>query len=112
MRRGYQLDPIPQAVSAPSTAAETRGNVTCFPKRAKVILMKTVTLLGAIALLATALGAESLAPSDQQQVETALKEVQDQQLQIAENQVKIDAKLATVAEAVRVARIYSSRGGR
>jgi len=74
--------------------------------------MKTVTLLGVIAFLATALMAQSFAPSDQQQVEAALKEVQDQQLQIAENQVKIDAKLATVSEAVRVARIYASRGGR
>jgi hypothetical protein len=74
--------------------------------------MKTVTLLSVLALLATALGAQSLAPNDQQQIEAALKEVQDQQLQIAENQVKIDAKLATVTEAVRVARIYSSRGGR
>jgi len=45
-------------------------------------------------------------------VEALLKEVQAQQLVIADNQTKIDAKLAVVAEAIRVARIYGSRGGR
>jgi len=37
--------------------------------------------------------------------------VQAQQRQIAENQANIDAKLASLAEAIRVARIYASRGG-
>ena len=74
--------------------------------------MKTLTLLGVLALLATALGAQSTPPNDLNQLEAVMKEVQAQQLQIAENQDKIDAKLATVTEAVRVARIYSSRGGR
>ena len=45
-------------------------------------------------------------------VEALIKEVQAQQVVIAENQAKIDAKLVTLAEAIRVARIYSSRGGR
>ncbi len=30
---------------------------------------------------------------------------------LAENQAKIEAKLATIAEAIRVARIYGSRSG-
>jgi hypothetical protein len=41
-----------------------------------------------------------------------IKEVQAQQVVIADNQAKIDAKLVALAEAIRVARIYSSRGGR
>ncbi len=41
----------------------------------------------------------------------ALKEVQAQQAQIAENQAKIEVKLVSIGEAVRVARIYASRGG-
>ena len=45
------------------------------------------------------------------QVLALLKEVQAQQAQLAENQAAIDAKLAAIAEAVRVARIYSSRSG-
>jgi cell division protein FtsL len=50
-------------------------------------------------------------PSEQRLLEL-VKEVQTQQGQIAENQTKIDEKLTEVAETVRVARIFSSRGGR
>ena len=52
--------------------------------------------------------------ASQQQVQQVLavaKEVQVQQVAIAENQAKIDAKLATIAENIRVARIYATRGG-
>jgi hypothetical protein len=74
--------------------------------------MKKLMLLGAIALFATSIGAQSPATDDQEKMEALLKEVQAQQLVIADNQAKIDAKLAAVAEAIRVARIYGSRGGR
>jgi hypothetical protein len=50
--------------------------------------------------------------AERQQVLAVIKEIQTQQATIAENQAKIDEKLAAVAEAIRVARIYSSRGGR
>jgi hypothetical protein len=76
------------------------------------LLMKKLTLLGALVLLATSIGAQSPASPDQKELEALFKVVQDQQIQIAENQAKIDAKLALLAEAIRVARIYSSRGGR
>jgi hypothetical protein len=39
-----------------------------------------------------------------------IKQVQAQQTQIADNQAKIDAKLADVAETLRVARIFTARG--
>ena len=74
--------------------------------------MKKLTLLGALVLLATSISAQSPAANEQKQVVAMLKEVQAQQLQIADNQAKIDEKLATLAEAIRVARIYGSRGGR
>jgi len=75
--------------------------------------MKKITLLGALIILATSIGAQTPAPNDQQrQLELALKEVQAQQLQIADNQTQIETKLASLGEALRVARIYSSRGGR
>jgi hypothetical protein len=45
-------------------------------------------------------------------VEALIKEIQAQQVVIADNQAKIDAKLVTLGEAIRVAKIYSSRGGR
>ena len=47
----------------------------------------------------------------QQQVLAIAREIRAQQAAIAENQAKFDAKLATIAEALRVARIFSSRGG-
>ena len=46
-----------------------------------------------------------------QQVLAVVREVQKQQVAIAENQTKIEAKVAAIAESLRVARIYSSRGG-
>lgn len=46
-----------------------------------------------------------------QQIIALARELQAQQAAIAENQTKIEAKLATIAEALRVARIYTSRGG-
>jgi hypothetical protein len=49
---------------------------------------------------------------EQQQVVALAKEVQGQQAAIVDNQSKIDAKLATITEAVRLAKIYASRAGR
>ena len=67
--------------------------------------------LFALALLVQVKAADPATPSEQQLL-AVIKEIQTQQAMIAENQAKIEAKLATVGEAVRVARIYSSRGGR
>ena len=64
------------------------------------------------ALLVAAPAAD--APDVNQQVQQVLavaKEVRGQQTAIAENMEKIDAKLATITEYLRQARIYSSRGG-
>jgi hypothetical protein len=58
--------------------------------------------------------AQSRAPTSpsQEQLLALIKEVHDQQTELTANQAKIDEKLAAVAEAIRQARIYSSRGGR
>jgi len=40
-----------------------------------------------------------------------LNDVVSQQAMIADNQMKIDAKLATISESLRLARIYVGRGG-
>ncbi len=74
--------------------------------------MKKLMLLGALALFATSIGAQSTAPEDPKRAEALIKEIQAQQLVIADNQARIDAKLVTLGEAIRVARIYASRGGR
>jgi hypothetical protein len=48
-------------------------------------------------------------PNQEQQLLALIKEVQAQQAQLAENQAKIEEKLAAVAETIRTARIYSKR---
>jgi hypothetical protein len=65
-------------------------------------------------LLVSAPAAEPTKESEreQQQVLALAKEIQGQQTAMAENQTKIDAKMATIAETLRQARIYSSRGGK
>ena len=74
--------------------------------------MKNLLAIGSLcfASLACLNAAEPAAPQDQQVV-AAVKEIQAQQAQIAENQAKIEAKMATIAEAVRMAKIYASRAG-
>jgi hypothetical protein len=75
--------------------------------------MKKLLILASVALFAGVTGAQSPANDEQQrQLEAMLRQVQAQQIQIADNQAKIEAKLATLAESIRVARLYSSRGGR
>lgn len=75
--------------------------------------MKRISILACLLLatLAQANPAEPVAAPEQQLL-AAIKEVQTQQIAIAENQGKIDEKIAAIVEAVRVARIYSSRSGR
>ena len=66
-------------------------------------------ILFAGALSITSSSAQAPAKNDDQAVLQLVKEVQAQQLEIAANQTKIEEKLAEIAEAIRVARIYSSR---
>jgi uncharacterized protein YlxW (UPF0749 family) len=77
--------------------------------------MKTFSALIVACLLGVGFSASAAEPSkeserDQQQLLALAKEVQGQQATIAENQTKIDAKMASIAEALRLARIYSTRG--
>jgi dihydrodipicolinate synthase/N-acetylneuraminate lyase len=78
--------------------------------------MKQTAKLAAIVsagLLCVGSAAEPTAESvqEQQQLSRVVKELQEQQATIADNQTKIEAKLAAVAEAVRQARIFASRAG-
>ena len=76
--------------------------------------MKTLSALIAACLFGATAHAPAAEPAketerEQQQLTALVKEVQAQQTTIADNQAKIDAKLATIAEALRQAKIYSSR---
>ena len=75
--------------------------------------MKKFLIFASVALFAGVTGAQSPATDEQQrQLEAMLRQVQAQQNQIADNQAKIDEKLVVLAETIRVARLYSRRGGR
>jgi hypothetical protein len=77
--------------------------------------MKSLALIVILSLALLVSGPAAEAPDAHavpEQILAIIKEVQTQQAAIAGNQEKIDAKLATIAESVRVARIYSSRGGK
>lgn len=71
--------------------------------------LPALTAFFSLLLLMAAPAAEP--PNADQQVLAAAREVQKQQVAIAENQAKIEAKVAAIAEALRVARIYSGRAG-
>jgi hypothetical protein len=73
--------------------------------------MKILSAL--IAVCAFTVAASAAGPQsdrDQQQVAALAKELQAQQTAIADNQKKIDEKMAAIAEALRLARIYAGRG--
>ena len=71
-----------------------------------------IALSAALALAASSHAQAPAAQTQQdQQMLAVIKELQTQQAALAENQAKIEAKLATVTEALRLARIYASRGG-
>ena len=68
------------------------------------------SLLLPATLLIIPFGAAQTPDANQEQKLLALiKDVQTQQAQLAENQAKIEEKLAQVAETIRTARIYTKR---
>lgn len=75
-------------------------------------MKRTIYLAGlvSVSLLSTLSAADPAKAQSDQQVIRLAKEIQAQQAAISENQAKIDAKIAAVAEEVRQARIYASRG--
>ena len=70
------------------------------------------TALFAMSLLILPLFAQTPEAKKADELSALIKEVQAQQVTIAQNQAKIDEKLATLGETIREARIFSSRGGR
>ena len=86
-------------------------------KTKPIFLAMAVSGVIALSLLAPALSTGQTVPAaqpgtDSKALGTLIQEVQAQQKTIADNQAKIDEKLAAIAENLRQARIYISRGGR
>jgi hypothetical protein len=68
-----------------------------------------VLALSSVALLAASASRGQTPEANDEKLLALVKEVQAQQTQIVENQGKIEAKLAEIAETIRVARIFTSR---
>ena len=80
------------------------SNLDYLPEMKRVFLLLTPALLFVSVSFAQAPDA-----SQEAQLLALVKEVQTQQAQLAENQAKIEEKLATITETVRSARIYTKR---
>jgi hypothetical protein len=75
--------------------------------------MKFLLSLGLVAMITAApIAAQAPASKDDQELLVLIKEVQSQQSQIAVNQGKIEAKLAELAETIRVARLTAGKVGK
>lgn len=72
----------------------------------------TAILMAGVLVTAAVVNGQTATAAQEQQAAVVVKEIRQQQAQIAENQAKIDAKLASIVELVRQARIFASRGGR
>ena len=82
------------------------GEAAFFP-------MKLFFSFALIAVMAAApIAAQAPASKDDQELLTLIKEVQAQQAQIADNQTKIEAKMADLAETIRVARLFAAKAGK
>lgn len=68
--------------------------------------------LAAAALLAHPSNAPAQAGGDDPIVLTALEDLVKQQTLLQENQTKMDAQIAVIAEDVRQSRLFAARGGR
>jgi len=76
------------------------------PKSLSITVIVALAFMGAL-LVPTPSGGQT---GEEINTTQLLNDVTAQQATIADNQTKIDAKLATIGENVRQARIYASRG--
>jgi len=96
-----------------SSAVETAGTRLALTY-GQNLSMKTVFSSAIVILtaLVSSGSAQNPAVANEQRLLTLVQQVQAQQAQIASNQDKLDTKLAEVAEAIRLARIFAGRGGK
>jgi len=73
----------------------------------KKLLLSLLSLLAAGAVLIW----PTYAQDTTQQLFTVVNSLKQQQAEIADNQAKLDQKIADVGETIRVARVFMSRAG-
>jgi hypothetical protein len=88
----------------PSEERDLLDPRSCSMNQKSLLLFFCLTSLWLVVALA-----QTADPKQEEQLLTLAREIQAQQAQIADNQGKIEAKLAELGEAIRVARIYSKR---
>ena len=71
-----------------------------------------MAVFASVAVMITAGSGQTPASKDDEMLLALAADVQAQQARIADNQTKIDAKMAEVLEAIRVARIFAGRSGK
>jgi len=69
-------------------------------------------LLGISLLAISPFFAQTPNAGEEERINALIKEIQTQQATIADNQTKLEERLAALAETIRQARIYASRGGK
>ena len=79
------------------------------PKSFSMAALAAAVVAGAV--LAPPSSSGQLGGDDPVVLNALVTEVTNQQATLADNQNKIDAKLAGIAENIRLARIYAGRGG-
>ena len=97
-------------VFQPEQRLPDNGNAFCFSSVATQMNRTALAAAFSLILLGPVRAADPVDPQEQQ-LAAVVKEIQAQQAQIAANQAKIEEKMAGIAEAVRIARIYVSRAG-
>ena len=78
---------------------------------AKTFFVPALGISALAAVLLAPMPSQGQAGADDAALTVVVNDIAAQQAAIIDNQTKIDAKLATIGESVRVARIFVSRGG-
>lgn len=80
-------------------------------KKPKTLMLWGAAAVAVIGALSSPSSSSGQAAGDEQIIAQLVNEIAEQHTKIATNQQAIELKVAAVAEQVRVARIYVSRGG-
>ena len=83
--------------------------MNCYSERNNHSMNRVLVLLATAVLGLSASVAQTPDANQEAKLLALIKEVQNQQAQMAANQKQIETKLADIGETVRVARIYAGR---
>ena len=79
--------------------------------KVKPVSLAALAVAAAILAVAAPSNSSGQAGADDAALSAVIDELSAQQLALVDNQAKIDARLATIGEDLRLARIFVARGG-